>query len=177
MNIIILCFITAAAVAVPSIAQHRDDIQQHPSCKYCGMSREKFDFSRMLIEYDDGSAVPVCSLHCAAIELAQSLDKTPKAIKVGDMNTKQSIDAEAAVWVIGGSKMGVMSKRGKWAFAKKEDADAFQKQNGGKIGSFEDAVKTAYEDIYDDTRMIRERRKEKRMKMESPGHGQMQHGH
>ena len=146
-------------------ARAQEDIQKYPSCKYCGMDRQKFAHSRMLIEYSDGSAVGFCSIHCAAVDLALNIDKTPKTIQVGDFNTKQSIDAEKAVWVIGGSKMGVMTKRAKWAFEKNEDAEAFKAANGGDTADFDQAVKAAYEDMYADTKMIRERRKMKKMKM------------
>jgi nitrous oxide reductase accessory protein NosL len=144
-------------MAVTAFAQ--EDIKQSASCKYCGMDRQKFDFSRMLIEYEDGTSVGVCSLHCAAVELALNIDKTPKALKVADLGTKNLIDAEKASWVVGGSKAGVMTKRGKWAFEKKEDAEAFIKTNGGSLSSFDDAVKAAYTDMYEDTKMIREKRK------------------
>jgi copper chaperone NosL len=140
----------------------QNDITQSPSCKYCGMDRQKFDFSRMLIEYEDGSSMGVCSLHCAAVELALNIDKTPTAIKVGDFGTKNLIDAEKASWVLGGSKPGVMTKRGKWAFEKKEDADAFIKTNGGELTSFDNVIKAAYTDMYEDTKMIREKRKMKK---------------
>jgi nitrous oxide reductase accessory protein NosL len=106
-----------------------DDIKQSSSCKFCGMDRQKFDFSRMMIEYEDATATGVCSLHCAAVELAMDIDKTPKAIKVADFTTKNLIDAEKAFWVVGGAKPGVMSKQGKWAFEKKDDAEAFIKTN------------------------------------------------
>ena len=145
--------------------QMQSDIAAQRSCKYCGMDREKFDFSRMLIEYDDGTTAAFCSIHCAAVDLSTTIDKAPKAIKVGDHNTKDLIDAETAYWVAGGKKPGVMSKRGKWAFAKKEDAEAFLKANEGSLVAFEDAMKMAYEDMYEDTKAIRERRKMKRMKM------------
>jgi copper chaperone NosL len=149
-----------AVLVATAFAQ--DDIKQSPSCRYCGMDRQKFDFTRMLIEYDDGTAAGVCSLHCAAIELALNIDKTPAAIKVADVGTKNLIDAEKAYWVVGGSKPGVMSKRGKWAFEKKADAESFIKTNGGSLTSFDDAVKTAYTDMYEDTKMIREKRKMKK---------------
>ena len=58
-----------------------------------------------------------------------------------------------------------MSKRGKWAFEKKDDAENFMKTNQGKIASFEEAMKMAYEDMYEDTKAIRKRRKLKLMKM------------
>jgi nitrous oxide reductase accessory protein NosL len=57
---------------------------------------------------------------CAAVDLANNIAGTPKSIKVGDFNGRQMIDAEKAFWVVGGSKPGVMSKRGKWAFEKRE---------------------------------------------------------
>ncbi len=135
------------------------DVKAAPSCKYCGMDRAKFASTRMLIEYDDGTAVGLCSLHCAAIELANQIDKTPKAIRVGDYSSRELTDAEKATWVVGGAKPGVMSRRGKWAFARKADAEAFAKENGGAVVGFEEAIKAAYEDMYQDSRMIRERRK------------------
>jgi len=144
-------------------AQAQEDIQKHPSCKYCGMNRQQFAHSRVLIEYDDASAVGTCSIHCAAVDLAINIDKTPKAIQVGDYNSKVLIDAEKAFWVIGGSKMGVMTKRAKWAFEKKEDAEKFIKENGGETATFDVAMKAAYEDMYSDTKMIRERRKMRKM--------------
>ncbi len=145
--------------------QPRDDIAVHKACKYCGMDRGMYNFSRMLVEYDDGSKAPFCSLHCAAVDLATNIDKTPRTISVGDFNGKQLIDAEKAFWVVGGSKPGVMSKRGKWAFADQDAAENFKKTNQGQVVSFEEAMRMAYEDMHDDTKAIRERRKMKRMKI------------
>ncbi len=153
--IMLLCLLITVVVLA--------DTKKFPSCKYCGMDREKFGHSRMLIEYEDGTNLGTCSLHCLAVELALNIDKTPKTIFVGDYNLKTLIDAEKAFWVIGGSKMGVMTKRAKWAFQKKEDAEKFKAENGGDIVSFEQAVKASYEDMYGDTQMIRERRKMKKM--------------
>jgi nitrous oxide reductase accessory protein NosL len=145
------------------LAQAQEDIQKSASCKYCGMDRAKFAHSRMLIEFEDGSSVGTCSIHCVAVDLALNIDKTPKTISVGDYNTKALIDAEKAVWVIGGNKPGVMTKRAKWAFEKKSDAEAFVKAEGGKVATFDEAMKASYEDMNEDTQMIRERRKMKRM--------------
>jgi copper chaperone NosL len=154
-----------------AFAQTKEDIHLYKTCKHCGMDRGMFDFSRMLIEYNDGTNAAFCSLHCAAVDLANNIDKTPMAIKVGDFNGKQLIDAEKAFWVIGGNKPGVMSKRGKWAFEKQDNAEGFIKTNLGKLASFEEAMKMAYEDMSEDTKMIRERRQMKRMQMmeQKPG--------
>jgi nitrous oxide reductase accessory protein NosL len=148
-----LCFSAMAMMPV------QDDIKMHPSCKYCGMDRAKFAHSRVLLTYDDGTAVGTCSIHCAAVDLAIHIDKTPKAVQVGDYSTKSLIDAEKASWVIGGSKMGVMTKKAKWAFATNDAAANFAKENGGEIAGYEQAIKASYEDMYADTKMIREKRK------------------
>ena len=159
--------------AGPAMAAGPDpDITTHKSCQYCGMDRGKFAHSRMLTEFDDGSSVATCSLHCTAVDLANHIDKTPKVIKVGDFDSGALIDADKAEWVIGGSKQGVMTRNAKWAFSTKEKAAAYIKENGGKLASFEEAIKTAYEDMYNDTRMIRDRRK--MMKMKKDEHDKVQ---
>jgi len=141
----------------------QEDVQKEPSCKYCGMDRGQFAHSRMLVTYDDGTKLGTCSIHCLAVDLAINIDKMPTSIEVGDYNTKNLIDAEKAAWVIGGNKPGVMSKQAKWAFEKKEDAEKYIKENGGTLATFDEAMKAAYESMYTDTKMIREKRKMKKM--------------
>jgi len=163
----------AAAVTLPFVrtaaaADAKADVAAHKSCKYCGMDREKFAHSRMLIEYDDGSTVATCSLHCTAVDLANNIDKAPRMIKVADYAEKTLINAEQASWVILTGKPGVMTKNAKWAFAGKAGAESFMKENGGKAATFDEAMKASYEDMYQDTKMIRERRQ---MKMKKEGHG------
>jgi copper chaperone NosL len=159
-----LALIVAACFSLSALAFAQEDVTKHPSCKYCGMDREKFAYSRVLIEYEDGVSVGTCSIHCAAIELATNIDKTPKTVWVGDYKDKNLVDTENAFWVIGGSKMGVMTKNAKWAFGKDEDAKEFVAANGGKLASFDEAIKASYEDMYADTRMIREKRKAMKQK-------------
>jgi copper chaperone NosL len=146
------------------IAVAQDDISKHPACPLCGMDRAKFAHSRVLVEYDDGSTYGACSVHCAAIDMVVNIDKAPQAVMVGDFNTKQLIDAEKAMWVIGGKKMGVMTKRAKWAFADETAARNFVSEYGGNPASFEEAISATFEDMYQDTKMIREKRKMMRMK-------------
>lgn len=155
-------FALLLALCLPTLAMAQDDLAKHKSCTYCGMDREKWGFSRVFIEYDDGSTDGTCSLHCAAVSLALNLDKSPTTIWVADYGTRQLVPAEAAFWVVGGGKAGVMSRRAKWAFAQQAAAQAFILENGGAEAAFEEAVKVAYEDMYEDTRMIRERRAAKR---------------
>ncbi len=155
---IVFCFLLSTGAAFA-----QDDIQKHSSCKYCGMDRQKFAHSRVFIEYEGGATEGMCSIHCAAIDFALNIDKVPKMTQVGDYNTKMLVDAEKAFWVIGGNKPGVMTKRAKWTFAKKEDAEKFVSENGGNLAAFDEAIKAAFEDMYTDTKMIQERRKMRHM--------------
>lgn len=159
-GIIIASMIVAAIAAIALAAS--SDLEKYPTCNYCGMDRSKFGHSRMLIEYGDGASVATCSLHCAAVDLAVNIDRTPLHIYVGDYGSRKLIDAENASWVIGGSRQGVMSANAKWAFETKEGAERFTKENGGKPATFEESVSAAYLDMYKDTKAIRERRKAKR---------------
>ena len=141
-----------------------DDIAKHPECPYCGMDRAKFAHSRMLFQYDKGE-IGFCSIRCAAVDMALILDKVPSYYGVGDYKTKKMIDAEKAFWVLGGDKMGVMTRQAKWAFENKKDAEAFVKSHGGKLVSFEEAFEAAYAGMYKDNQMVRNKRKMMREKM------------
>lgn len=144
----------------------QDDINSHPSCTYCGMDRAKFAHARVVIEYDDGSVLGACSMHCAALDMALNLDKAPVQISVADHDTKVLIDAQTAFWVIGGDQPGVMSMRATWAFKHQEDAQTFIQYHGGQPASFEQALETVYGNMYQDTKMIRKKRQMMKMKKE-----------
>ena len=129
------------------------------SCKYCGMQKALFGHSWLIIYYDDGSVGEFCSLHCASIDMALNTDKTATTILVGDYYTRKLIDADRAHWVVGGSKMGVMTTRAKWAFKGRQDAEKFMAAYGGEAATFDSALKAALEDMYQDILMIQKRKK------------------
>ena len=143
----ILMFV--AALCLAAAAPIAEDIKRHPECKYCGMDRQKFGYSRMLVRYDDGTEVPTCSIHCTGIDLALNPHKGVLVSLVGDYNTRVLLDAEKAFWVLGGNKMGVMSIRGKWAFGDRNAAERFIKENGGSVAPYDDIMKAAFEDMYE----------------------------
>jgi copper chaperone NosL len=149
----------ACMLSIGGVAFGDADIEKDPSCKYCGMNRAQFAHSRMVVEYEDGTSLGTCSIHCLAIELIVNMDKTPRSLKVGDFNSKKLIDAEKAFWVIGGNKPGVMTKKAKWAFENKADAEKFIAENGGSLSTFDEAMRASFEDMYSDIKMIREKRK------------------
>ncbi len=162
--ILVLGLIVLLGVYAPAFGGE-DDIAKHPECPLCGMDRAKFAHSRMLMEQSNGATMGFCSIRCTAVSEAMFIDMTPQSYGVGDYKTKKLIDAEKAYWVIGGDKMGVMTKRAKWAFEKKSDAEAFVKASGGKVANFEEAFEAAYADMYQDNQMLREKRKMMKEKM------------
>ena len=50
----------------------------------------------MLIEYDDGTKMATCSMHCTAAEFAAHREKTLKRLQVSDHNSNRLIDAKKA---------------------------------------------------------------------------------
>jgi len=124
------------------------------------MDRGRFDFSRMVIQFNDGTIRAVCSLRCASDELDRNSGKAVKSIEVADFNGKQLIDAEKAFWVVGGKRPGVMARTGKWAFEKKEDGEAFMKTNGGDFATFRETLAAAKEEKGKKMGMMGTQRKE-----------------
>jgi nitrous oxide reductase accessory protein NosL len=127
-------------------APAQEDIDRHGECGNCGMSRKAYGYSRMLLRYRDGSESGVCSVHCAAVKLAASGERSPKSILVADRDTRELTDAETATWVMGGRKRGVMTRRPKWAFASRAAAEAFVREHGGEIVSWPEALAAAREE-------------------------------
>jgi copper chaperone NosL len=134
--LICMLFIGFAAIAA-------EKVEPPGECKQCGMDRVAFAHGRMMIVYADGTTAGTCSLNCAAVEMKANKGKRVKALKVADYMTKRLVDARTAVWVIGGSKDGIMTEIPKWAFAVKPAAERFVKENGGRIADFNEALNLA----------------------------------
>lgn len=128
------------------------------------MLKSQCGHSWVVIEDENATLRGVCSVHCAAIDMIVDLDTLINTITVADMHTKKQIDAYRAYWVIGGDLPGVMTSRAKWAFEKKDDADAFINEHGGKTAVFEEVIRAAFVDLYEDTIAIK--RKRRTIKME-----------
>jgi copper chaperone NosL len=151
---IIISFLLFAVIlhGAAHSAQAYDDIEAHRDCPHCEMDRKAYGYSRMLIQYEDGTEVGVCSLHCALVDIDANQGRKVKALLVADRKSRILIDAEKAIWVIGGEKSGVMTKRPKWAFESKESAQQFIDAYGGKIASWEETLAAAREDLIREVR-------------------------
>jgi len=140
---ITLLFLLVSMLFANSTVFAAEKIEPPKECKQCGMDRVAFAHGRMMIVYADGTNAATCSLNCAAIEMKNNKGKRVKSLKVADYRTKKLIDAESAIWVIGGNKPGIMTEMPKWAFAKKDDAQKFVRENGGRVTTFDEALNLA----------------------------------
>ena len=146
-----------------------NELEKYTKCSYCGMDRTKWHHSRHLVQYDDGLVDGTCSIHCLAISLSLNLDRGPKSIYAADFGAdakiKPLVDVDKATYLIGAKLQGTMTKKSKMAFASVGAAKAGQAEKGGELGSFEDALQSAYLSMAEDTLMIRRRRAERRRRM------------
>lgn len=140
-----------------------EDINKYPRCKYCGMDRKHYSATRVLIRYEDLTEYGLCSIHCAAVDMAVHIDKPVESLWVADYYTKNLINAENAYWVIGGNIAGVMTKRGKWAFEKRAHAEKFIEEHGGKAANLEEVMEATYADMHKDSKMLRSKLKLRKM--------------
>jgi len=145
-------------LAGSALAGGQEDAARHQECAYCGMDRRAYGYSRMLVRYQDGSEAGVCSLHCALVELEAHPGKPVAALLVADRDTRDLVAADAATWVVGGKKRGVMTGRAKWAFATPETAAAFVREQGGEVASWETARRAAEEDLAQERAVEKARR-------------------
>ncbi len=123
-------------------------------CPNCGMNLIKFYKTSHAMKQHDGSTHQYCSIHC----LAEANDKITGDTRVVDVSSLKFITAYYAHYVVGSKVKGTMTMNSKYAFKSKKDAEAFAKENGGKVMSFADAVQLASDDIYADNTMIKKKR-------------------
>jgi len=147
MKAAVLLAVVAMMVPGAALAGAMEDVRAHPACPHCGMDRETFSHSRMLVAYEDGREVGTCSLRCAALELSRDSGRKVRAVRVADHDTRELLDPEAATWVVGGSERGVMTRTPKWAFATRGAADAFVAANGGEVTTYAAVLAAAREEL------------------------------
>ena len=153
----------------PDPKANENDIAKYPKCPYCGMDRNQYHHSRMLIQYSDDLADGTCSLHCAAISLSLNIDREPKALWVGDNaapgDGKPLVEVDKATFLIGSKLPGVMTANSKVAYGTEDAAKVAQAAHGGELVKFDQALLAAYTDMSRDVSRIRKNRAERRRKM------------
>ncbi len=118
-------------------------------CPVCGMSIKNFYKTSHTSTLENGTVRQYCSIRCLAKDKEEyGIDENN--IKVIDAKHEKLIDAKKAFYVIGSKVKGTMSMTSKLAFEKELDAKEFMKQYGGKIASFDEALKEAQNSLKKD---------------------------
>ena len=119
-------------------------------CSKCGMTLPMFYRTNHAAKVD-GKMTQFCSMYCL-IE-AMNSSKSVSDIQVVDNSTLKFIPVDKAWYVVGSSKPATMAaKVSKYAFGTKEAAKKFEKEFGGKVVNFKEALALAKADFKSDTK-------------------------
>lgn len=118
---------------------------EREECSLCGMYLDLYAKTRFVIVLNDETTRYACSLACAA-RIIDENGEGVRDIRVASFMTAELIDARSAVYLEGSDVPGVMSYTSRLAFPTRKDARAFQRKHGGKILSFDDAIRNQLRD-------------------------------
>ena len=108
-------------------------------CALCGMNLAGNENTAYEITFNDGKVVTYCCPHCGLWEHA-SQKANVKSARARDFINGEWADPAKMYFVVGGSAVPACAPS--WiAFSKKEEARKFTKGFGGKVRSFEEALK------------------------------------
>jgi copper chaperone NosL len=123
-------------------------------CPKCGMTLPMF-YKTNHAAHVDGKNEQFCSIHCLAEAMADGGKVT--GIKVIDNTTLEFIDVIKSWYVVGSSKPGTMSITSKYAFGKKDDAEKFAKEFGGKVMTFYAVLDSVKSTLAQESAMIQKK--------------------
>jgi nitrous oxide reductase accessory protein NosL len=108
-------------------------------CPICGMNLEGNENTAYEITFTDGKTVTYCCAHCGLWDHAAMKDKV-KSARTRDFISGEWIDPSKAVFLFNSSAVPACAPS--WiAFGNKAEAEKFRKGFGGKILSFDEAIK------------------------------------
>jgi copper chaperone NosL len=119
---------------------------EREGCSVCGMYLDLYAHTRFAMTLDDGSSRFACGLACAA-KIINENKAHIKEIKVANFLTGDLIDARSAFFLEGSDVPGVMSNTSRIAFPSQNIAQHFRKKHGGRIVTFDEAVRDQLKEL------------------------------
>ncbi len=122
-------------------------------CPLCSMNLKMFWKTNHRLTLSSDQRIGCCSIHCASLvykDKAADIDKW----EVVDYETNELVDAKKAHFLIGSDLPGTMTATSKLAFSSLDTAKQHQRKHGGRIGTFDDALKKALTDLGADKAML-----------------------
>ncbi len=109
------------------------------------MYLDLYEKTRVVILLNDDNTKSTCSIACA-VEVINKNKGRIRGVKVADFRTGKLFDAYKAYFLEGSDVPGVMTYTSRLAFFSKSQALAFQKKHGGRIITFDQALKDQMKD-------------------------------
>lgn len=150
---ILFGLILASALILWGIVQG-EQTKEQKYCPLCGMNLKMYWKTNHWLTFSDGKKTGYCSIHCAAIvyqERAGEIDHW----EVVDYDSGELFDARAAYFLIGSDLPGTMTPVSKLAFSLRHVAEKYQKEHGGTIGNFDEALRRALDGLGEDMALIK----------------------
>ncbi|MCK9490911.1 MAG: nitrous oxide reductase accessory protein NosL [Sulfurimonas sp.] len=129
-------------------------------CPVCGMSIKMFYKTSHAAELKNKTPRQYCSMRCL-VEDKEEYGIEDSSIKVVDASSQKLIYANDAFYVLDSDVKGTMSRVSKLAFALKDDANEHIKKHGGKIVSFDEAIKSAKQSLASDKALSQSKKEKK----------------
>jgi copper chaperone NosL len=107
-------------------------------CGQCGMDLSKFAKTQYEIRWIDGTITKTCGVQCGLTQQILHRDKF-KSSTAKDYFTGKPFNAGTGFYVFGSRIVADMAP-GFIAFQKRADAEVFQKESGGQVLSFDEAL-------------------------------------
>jgi nitrous oxide reductase accessory protein NosL len=129
-------------------------------CAICGMKIEMFYKTSHSAKLPNGHDRQYCSMHCLVVDMKE-YDIDLDTVKVVDVKTEKLIKAKDAYYVMYSKIKGTMSYVSKLAFEKRDDAQEFIKEYGGRIVSFDEALKQTKDSLSSDHKKLKSKKEKK----------------
>jgi nitrous oxide reductase accessory protein NosL len=132
--------LTMFFVAIMSVIVYAAD-----RCIQCGMRVDEAKRQYFVVTTKDGKKQKTCNQGCAVIFM-ENIKGEVKSVEAVDYNTGKTIRARDAFYVKGSNVKPVMGGESVVSFSKKEDAERFQKEQGGRLMTYDELFEAAEEE-------------------------------
>ena len=113
--------------------------KEREDCHVCGMWIDLYMKTRHVVTHRDGSERSFCSIACTSKYLGNHGGSVER-IMAADYMSRELIEAKAAFYLSGSDVPGVMTYTSRIAFSNKDRAEEFQREHGGSIITFQQAL-------------------------------------
>ena len=136
--LVALCVLLLVGLPLAQYVLKHPDAGSLRRCGQCGMGLSKYERTQYEIRWADGTAMRTCGVQCGLTQHILHRDKFQSAA-ARDYLTGRTFDALMGCYVFGSRVLTDMAP-GFIAFQSLSDAEVFQKESGGELMSYEEAL-------------------------------------